>query len=643
MRRLVLVCLGVLSLTVGAETGAAWQGFIPPPPPPPPAAGRDVGSIQGRGTRTVPIGTAEISGVVTSASTGRPLANVRLTLTGQSGVPAPAGGFGGAPGGVQLGAGMSLARTVASDAQGRFVFEALPAGRFILNAVKDQYLALAYGAVKPNRPGTAIPVADGQRVTIAMPMVRGGVISGTVYGPDGDPLSGVQVRAFRFGYNNGFKRPLSTGYAQTDDRGMYRIGNLTSGDYFIGATPSANDMTMMESAAAEAAAFAAAVDAARQGGRTASSVTFVVPPPGANGPPPGFVYSYYPSASTIASASPVAISAGEERSGTDITAYFNRASNINGIVAGIPSPTVAVQVMLLADDPMADVGTPSARTQADGTFTLRGVAPGQYTVIAQVVPAPNFVQMVNGSIQQPAPPPQLEPAQKMWGRAQLVVDGQTLPTVVVTLQPPRSVSGRVEFLTDMPRERRGTVTVTLFPAPSPQQIPQFGPAPQAAVSADGQFTISGVVAGAYSIRASAGPMKSAMFQGQDVLDFPLIVEGDRDVTGLDITIGGQASQLSGLLTDAAGAAVSDCTIVVAPGDRKYWTPGSRRIVITRPGMDGRYTFNGLPSGEYLVAAVTDIEPGSQFDPEFLGNLAAAAVRVTIPDGGKQVQDLRIAR
>jgi hypothetical protein len=138
-------------------------------------------------------------------------------------------------------------------------------------------------------------------------------------------------------------------------------------------------------------------------------------------------------------------------------------------------------------------------------------------------------------------------------------------------------------------------------------------------------------------------MKSAMLNGQDLLDFPLIVEGDRDVSGIVITLTNQVSQLSGVLSDATGAGSSDCTIVVAAADRRYWTPGSRRIAIARPGLDGRYVFNNLPAGDYLVAAVTDIEPGSQFDPDFLNELASAAVHVTINDGGKQTQDLRIGR
>jgi hypothetical protein len=42
-----------------------------------------------------------------------------------------------------------------------------------------------------------------------------------------------------------------------------------------------------------------------------------------------------------------------------------------------------------------------------------------------------------------------------------------------------------------------------------------------------------------------------------------------------------------------------------------------------------------------VAAVSDLEPGMQYDTEFLKALNAASVRVTITDGGAITQDLRI--
>ena len=84
-------------------------------------------------------------------------------------------------------------------------------------------------------------------------------------------------------------------------------------------------------------------------------------------------------------------------------------------------------------------------------------------------------------------------------------------------------------------------------------------------------------------------------------------------------------------------------MIVFPAARSLWTPGSRRVQAVRPGTDGAFAVTPLPAGEYLMAAVTDVEPGQWNDPSFLDQLAAAAVRVVVTDGQQTRQDLRIVR
>ena len=67
-------------------------------------------------------------------------------------------------------------------------------------------------------------------------MIRGGVISGQVFGEDGEPMSNAQIRSLRYTMQGGVKRLQSNGYASTDDRGMYRLFGLQPGDYIVGNT-----------------------------------------------------------------------------------------------------------------------------------------------------------------------------------------------------------------------------------------------------------------------------------------------------------------------------------------------------------------------------------------------------------------------
>ena len=59
------------------------------------------------------------------------------------------------------------------------------------------------------------------------------------------------------------------------------------------------------------------------------------------------------------------------------------------------------------------------------------------------------------------------------------------------------------------------------------------------------------------------------------------------------------------------------------------------------GDDGRFLFPRMRPGEYRLALVDDAEPDEWRDPEFLRRLAAASVPISLAEGEKRVQDLRV--
>ena len=111
-----------------------------------------------------------------------------------------------------------------------------------------------------------------------------------------------------------------------------------------------------------------------------------------------------------------------------------------------------------------------------------------------------------------------------------------------------------------------------------------------------------------------------------------------------LTVTDQISEIGGTLTDAMGKPGADETIIIVSTDDRHWTPGSRRIAYTRARYDGQYVVRNLPSGTYMIAVVTDLDFGMQYDVELLKSIAAtASTRVTIADGEKVVRDLRVSR
>src|SRR4029079_14593284 len=126
--------------------------------------------------------------------------------------------------------------TTISDDRGRFVFSGLPAGPYTVAAARGGWISTNYGATRPMRPGTAIPLADGGRASIVLRMPRGAAITGVVLDHNNQPASGAQVRALHYSMTNGEKRLVSDVEAATDDRGVYRIFGLAAGDYLVNAT-----------------------------------------------------------------------------------------------------------------------------------------------------------------------------------------------------------------------------------------------------------------------------------------------------------------------------------------------------------------------------------------------------------------------
>ena len=171
--------------------------------------------------------------------------------------------------------------------------------------------------------------------------------------------------------------------------------------------------------------------------------------------------------------------------------------------------------------------------------------------------------------------------------------------------------------------------------------------PQGRGRADGTLEITDIVPGVY--RMTSPPfgadwrVRSIVIAGQDVLDVPLEIGAGRDISGAIATFTDRHTEVSGTLQTAAGVAATDYFVVLFSSDRTFWRPASRRVRFTRPSTDGRFAFRDLPGGEYLIAALTDMEPADLDDPAFIERLVPAGVAVRLNDGEKKTQDLRIAR
>ena len=107
-----------------------------------------------------------------------------------------------------------------------------------------------------------------------------------------------------------------------------------------------------------------------------------------------------------------------------------------------------------------------------------------------------------------------------------------------------------------------------------------------------------------------------------------------------------SAAISGHVTDATSAPVSNYTVVVFPTDRTKWSVTPRLLRLARPAEDGSFEVS-LPPGEYWVAATDPVDgadvSGDWLKTETLERLSFRATRVTLTERQRVMTVLRLIR
>jgi hypothetical protein len=599
---------------------------------------------QQRDTTVTAVGTGEISGVVMSAGAQpQPVRRVIVSLSGD--IPL---------------------RSVVTDDAGRFSFGRLPAGAFYVTAKKSAYLDTEYGSPRPGLAGSRVALAAGERRSITLTMFRGAVIAGTLRDPSGLPLSGVTVSAVStrlVAQGVGFTPESAT----TDDRGNYRIYGLLPGEYVVSAGPSAAGSGEIGTRTIQE--MDALLAALGQRNRAVPAQATAPLPPSA---PVAFSPIYYPGTPLYAEAARLRLAAGDEREGTSYEAGHHPAAAIEGVVNGETPNLASVQLSITPDGPRIGMGTfgiTSVPPNAKGEFRYGNLPPGRYRIVARArrgavdgasVPPPGATVSSKAGLGGGPPPPGVNlatGAEMIYAVADVDVPGQDVKGVGLNLQPGGSIAGKVVFdalKTGLPDDLT-TLRVGAYLSGG-SYVSQSGgtrvgnalaAVPPVNLKEDGTFLIVGLGPAQYFINTqlpanltSVWKMRSAVVGGRDLLD--TLIEGPAvNLTGITLTLTDKRTELSGTLQSASGQPVADYFVVAFSADRSHWRQGARRSVSARPATNGRFVFDDLPPGNYLVAALTDLDAGEWQRAEFLDQVAPAAIKVTIAEGDKKVQDLRI--
>jgi hypothetical protein len=462
------------------------------------------------------------------------------------------------------------------DSAGNFKVDNLEAGQYRIWAALPGFVS----ADQPAIPGEPQYYRPGDSVTLNM--IKGGVITGRVTGPNG-PLVAANVRAIRVRDAGGkaLPLPLVVRERKTDDRGVYRIYGLALGTYLVAA------------------------GGPPRFGWGISPTAF-----GSDVP------TYFPS-STRDNASEIIVRSGED-STADINFRAEPGRAISGAVTGAPESETqfsGVNVSLTDVRDRLTILSLNANAVTNYSFVFYGVPDGEYELVASQVSAGiNHLRSEPRRIH-------VRGADVGSLKLALVLQARIEGQLVVELDAKAGCGKRRENVTQEMLIRARPYAPETKPgidAKSTSDLPivQRNVIAEAAPDVKGSFMLRNLTAGNYRIDArmaasgwylraiAAGPLLSAAARNASLAlarDGVTLKTGER-LSGLTITITEGAASVRGRVVVPEGQQLpSGVRIYFAPAEKEN-AGDVLRFFETQAEPDGTFAIGNIAPGKFWLIA-----------------------------------------
>jgi hypothetical protein len=592
-RRPILLLGALLALTLAPSLSTVSNGQQPQPQQPDPTAGLPVG---GDGQPRIPmprraggLGPARDRAATPEVGTGR----IRGRVVDDAGHAIRRAMI------QTFGAQARQPRMATTDAEGRYELTDLPAGTYQVTAIKGAFVRQSYGQRSRSGPGRPIELADGQTVDrIDFVLSRGGVIVGRVIDEVGEPMAETHVQAMRFTQMSGSTRLVPVGRnATTDDLGQFRLYGLPPGEYIVSVQMRNAMFGTMET------------------------------PAGDNS---GYAPTYAPGTTNAAEATRVQVHSGQDIN-ADVQLTAARMLRVSGSV--VSSRGKAPEGGLVRLVPRGDIvldrmglGAP----MLNGGFSFNQVPPGNYTLMVRI-----------GADDGPG---RFRPGgqgsdDSEFAIVPLTVAGDDLANV-------RVVTGRGLTIPGVLIAEAGTLptdqTLRVLISPAEPDGMMMGPQP-AVVEANGRFQVENVIGEGRVNLMGLGRgwmLKAIDYKGAEVTDKP--IEFAADGGPLRIVVTNRVPIVSGTVTSGSGAPLTDYEVLAFTTDTSFWERPGRRVRFTRADQQGTFKLEGLPAGDYYIAAFAGLDDETRTSPETLARARSVAQQITVVEGQTRSVSLRLS-